>query len=105
MATTTQTQISTAAAALTLAGTAAPASTPIIWGFGGKPSIDKGKGTGPPSSGGGPSSPLCGGLPGGSFPGGGAPGGGDPKLGGNPPPEFNGNHSYASTFMNQFNLY
>ena len=41
MATTTQT--STAAAALTLAGTQAPTSTPIIWGFGGKPSIDKGK--------------------------------------------------------------
>ena len=112
MATTMQT--STAAAALTLAGTQAPTSTPINWGFGGKPSL-KGKGTGPPDGGGGSSGPLGGGLPGGGFPGGGpqagAPGGGAPgtggdaKLGGNPPPEFNGDHSQASTFMNQFNLY
>ena len=48
-----------------------------------------------------------GGLPGGGFPGGGAPipGGGNAKLGGNPPPEFDGDCSQASTFMNQFNLY
>ena len=118
MATTTQTETSTAAAALTLAGTQAPTSTPIIWGFGGKPS--KGKGSGkPPSGGGGSSGPPGGGLPGGGFPGGGAPGGvpgaapapgapgggGDAKLGGNPPPEFNGDRSQVSTFMNQFNLY
>ena len=94
-----------------LAGTQAPTSMPIISGFGGKPSSDKGKGTGPPGGGGGPSSPPGGGLPGGGFPGGGppggapGPGGGDAKLGGNPPPEFNGDRSYASTFMNQFNLY
>ena len=112
MATTTQTETSTAAAALTLAGTQAPTSTPIIWGFGGKPNINKGKGTRPPSGGGGSGGPPGGGLPGGGFPGGGAPGGGAPgtgggntKLGGNPPPEFDGNHSEASTFMNQFNLY
>ena len=107
MATTTQT--STAAAALTLAGTQAPTSTPIIWGFRGKPSM-KDKGTGPPSGGGGSGGPPGGGLPGGGFPGGGAPGpgaagGGNAKLGGNPPPEFNGDRSQASTFMNQFNLY
>ena len=112
-----QTQMSTAAAALTLAGTQAPTSMPIIWGFGGKHSINKGKGTGKPSgSGGGPSSPPGGGLPGGGFPGGGAPGGasgggapgtggGNTKLGGNPPPEFDGDCSQANTFMNQFNLY
>ena len=104
MATTMQTETSTAAAALTLAGTQAPTSTPIIWGFGGKPSM-KGKGTGPPGGGGGSSSPPGGGLPGGGFPGGGAPGGGNTKLGGNPPPEFDGNRLQASTFMNQFNLY
>ena len=95
MATTTQT--STAAAALTLAGTQAPTSTPIIWGFGGKPSIDKGKGSGkPPGGGGGSGGPLGGGLPGRGFPGPGAPGpgapggapgtgGGDAKLGGTHP--------------------
>ena len=110
MATTMQTATSTAAAVLTLAGTQAPTSMPIIWGFGGKLSIDKGKGSGPPGGGGGGSSgPLGGGLPGGGFPGpgppAGAPGGGDAKLGGNPPPEFNGECSQASTFMNQFNLY
>ena len=114
MATTTQTETSMAAAALMLAGTQAPTSTPIIWGFGGKPSM-KGKGTRPPGGGGGSGGPLGGGLPGGGFPGGGAPGGapavgapgpgGDAKLGGNPPPEFNGDRSQASTFMNQFNLY
>ena len=102
MATTTQTQTSTAAAALTLAGTQAPTSMPIIWGFGGKPSTNKGKGTGPPDGGGGSGGPLGGGLPGGGFPGApgpGAPGqvGGDAKLGGNPPPEFDGNCSQAST--------
>ena len=112
MAMTMQTQMSTAAAVLTLAGTQAPTSMPIIWGFGGKPSMDKGKGPGKPSSsGGGPSGPPGGGLPGGGFPGGRAPGGGalgpggNAKLGGNPPPEFNGDQSQASTFMNQFNLY
>ena len=112
MAMTMQTQTSTAAAVLTLAGTQAPTSMPIIWGFGGKPSMDKGKGPGKPSgSGGGPSGPPGGGLPGGGFPGGRAPGGGalgpggNAKLGGNPPPEFNGDQSQASTFMNQFNLY
>ena len=116
MATTMQTETSTAAAALTLAGTQAPTSTLIIWGFRGKPSM-KGKGTGPPGSGGGSSGLPGGGLPGGSFPGGGppgggapaggapGPGGGDAKLGGNPPPEFNGDRSQVSTFMNQFNLY
>ena len=99
-----------------LAGTQAPTSTPIIWGFRGKPSIDKGKGSRrPPGGGGGSGGPLGGGLPGRGFPGGGAPGGvpvpgapgggGDAKLGGNPPPEFNGDRSQASTFMNQFNLY
>ena len=108
MAMTTQTQTSTAAAALTLAGTQAPTSTPIIWGFRGKPCVDKGKGSrNPPGGGGGSGSPPGGGLPGGGFPGGGAPGpgGGNTKLGGNPPPEFNGDRSQASTFMNQFNLY
>ena len=115
MATTTQTETSTAAAVLTLAGTQAPTSMPIIWGFRGKPSL-KGKGTGPPGGGGGSSGPPGGGLPGGGFPGGGAPGGapvpgapgaggGDAKLGGNPPPDFNGDRSQVSTFMNQFNLY
>ena len=98
MATTTQTST---AAALTLAGTQAPTSMPIIWGFGGKPHVDKGKKSGgPPGGGGGSGGPLGGGLPGGGF-----PGGGNAKLGGNPPPEFDGDRSQASTFMNQFNLY
>ena len=110
MATTTQTQTSTAAAVLMLAGTQAPTSMPIIWGFGGKPSTNKGKGTGPPDGGGGSGGPPGGGLPGGGFPGAPGPGasgpvGGDAKLGGNPPPEFDGNRSQVSTFMNQFNLY
>ena len=41
----TQASTSTGTAALTLAGTLARTSTPIIWGFRTKPRIDKGKGT------------------------------------------------------------
>ncbi len=43
---------------------------------------------------------------GGNPPGGGPPGGGgNGKLGGNPPSEFDGDHSKANTFRNQFDLY
>jgi hypothetical protein len=108
---------STAAAALTLANTDAPTTTPIFRGFGSKVSGSKGSGP-PPVGGGGPPGPF--GPPGGGPPAGGGgppagghgagggagggPGGGG-KLGGNPPPEFDGNRSYALTFMNKFNLY
>jgi hypothetical protein len=111
MTTQTTTGTSTMAAALTLAGTQAPTMTPIFRGFGSKPSASKGSGGNPPSrppDGGGPPGPF--GPPGGGAPHGGlgharAGGGGGAKLGGNPPPEFNGDHSYANTFMNKFNLY
>jgi hypothetical protein len=108
---------STAAAALTLANTDAPTTTPIFRGFGSKVSGSKGSGP-PPVGGGGPPGPF--GPPGGGPPAGGGgppagghgagggagggPGGGG-KLGGNPPPEFDGNRSYVLTFMNKFNLY
>jgi hypothetical protein len=87
---------STAAAALMLAGTQAPTTTPIFRGFGSKASGSKGSGGNPPSGppgGGGPPGPF--GPPGGGHPHGSigaarAPRGGGAKLGGNPPPEFDG---------------
>ena len=134
MATTTQTLAgtSTGAAALTLAGQSAPASAPLVKSFISKPGRRGSTGTGHKASLGGPGGPGGGlpgfpgpGFPGGGFPGGGAPGGGGgppgggppggggpaggggggDKLGGNPPPEFNGDCSYANHFMNKFNLY
>jgi hypothetical protein len=112
MTTQTMTGTSTAAAALKLAGTQAPTTTPIFRGFGSEPSRSKGSGGNPPSGppgGGGPPGPF--GPPGGGTPHGGlgtaraGGGGGGAKLGGNPPPEFDGDRSYANTFMNKFNLY
>ena len=134
MATTTQTQAgtSTGAAARTLAGQSAPASAPLVKSFISKPGRRGSTGTGHKVSLGGPGGPGGGfsgfpgpGFPGGGFPGGGAPGGGGgppgggppggggpaggggggDKLGGNPPPEFDGDRSYANHFMNKFNLY
>ena len=128
MATTTQTQAgsSTGAAALILAGQSAPMSAPLVKSFISKPGCKGGTGTGHKASLSGPGRGgfLGLGFPGGGFPGGGAPGGrggppgggggpagsggggmGDSKLGGNPPPEFDGDCSYANHFMNKFNLY
>ena len=133
MATTTQTfaGTSTGAATLTLAGQSAPASAPLVKSFMSKPGRRGSTGTGHKVSLGGPGGPGGGGFPGfsgpgfpgGGFPGGGAPGGGGgppgggppggggpagsggDKLGGNSPPEFNGDRSYANHFMNKFNLY
>ena len=129
MATTTQTFVgtSTGAAALTLAGQSAPASTPLVKSFISKPGRRGSTGAGHKASLGGPGGLGGGfpgfpgpGFPGGGFPGGGAPGGGGgppggggpaggggggDKLGGNPPPEFDGDRSYANHFMNKFNLY
>ena len=128
MATTMQTiaGTSTGAAALTLAGQSAPASAPLVKSFISKPGHRGSTGTGHKASLGGPGGPggfpgfsglgfPGGGFPGGSAPGGGGgpPGGGGPaggggrgdKLGGNPPPEFDGDCSYVNHFMNKFNLY
>ena len=134
MAMTTQTKAdtSTGAAALTLAGQSAPASAPLVKSFISKPGHRGSTGAGHKASLGGPGGPGGGfpglpglGFPGGGFPGGGAPGGGGgppgggplggggpaggggggDKLGGNPPPEFDGDRSYANHFMNKFNLY
>jgi hypothetical protein len=110
--------LSTAAAALTLAGTVAPgpnyqflqpvkkntgttSGTPGAGASGGPP------GSGPPAGSGplhAPGPPGRGGAGGG---GGAASGGGrgNGKLGGNPPEEFNGERSKANAFMNQFNIY
>jgi hypothetical protein len=109
--------LSTAAAALTLAGTTAPGPNyqflrPVK--NTGKTSGTSGAGAsgGPPGSGppGGSGPPHAPGPPGGGGAGGGggaagSGGGGNGKLGGNPPEEFNGERSKANTFMNQFNLY
>jgi hypothetical protein len=109
--------LSTAAAALTLAGTVAPGPNyqflrPVK--NTGKTSGTSGAGAsgGPPGSGppGGSGPPHAPGPPGGGGAGGGGGaagggGGGNGKLGGNPPEEFNGEHSKANAFMNQFNLY
>jgi hypothetical protein len=109
--------LSTAAAALTLAGTEAPGPNyqflrPVK--NTGKTSGTSGAGAsgGPPGSGplGGSGPPHAPGPPGGGGAGGGggavgSGGGGNGKLGGNPPEEFNGEHSKANAFMNQFNLY
>ena len=131
MATTTQTVAgtSTGAAALTLAGQSAPVSAPLVKSFISKPGHRGSTGTGHKVSLGGPGGPGGGGFPGPGFPGGGFPGGSAPgggggpprggppggggpagggggdKLGGNPPPEFDGDRSYANHFMNKFNLY
>ena len=59
----------------------------------------QGSGSGSGGGGGG------GGGGGSSNPGGGAAGGSNDKLGGNPPAEFNGDHVYADTFLNEFSLY
>ena len=133
MATTTQTfaGTSTGAAALTLASQSAPASAPLVKSFISKPGRRGSTGTGHKMSLGGPGGPGGGGFPdfpgpgfpGGGFPGGSAPGGGGgppgggppgsggpagggggDKLGGNPPPEFDSDRSYANHFMNKFNL-
>ena len=122
MATTTQTFVgtSTGAAALTLAGQSAPVSAPLVKSFISKPGHRESTGTGNKVSLSGPGGPGGGGFPGGGFPGGGAPGGGGgppggrgpaggggggDRLGGNPPPEFDADHSYTNHFMNKFNLY
>ena len=104
--------------ALTLARTATTGSQ--FMGF-----SRKGKGPAFPPyvlGGGGPSGSGSGGLPGGGPPGGGGGGppgsggffpargpgaarGGGGKLGGNPLRIFDGTHSEADTFMNEFNLY
>jgi hypothetical protein len=89
MTTQTITGTSTAAAALMLAGTQAPTTTPIFRGFGSKPTGSKGSSRNPPSGppgGGGLPGPF--GPPGGGTPHGGlgparAGGGGGAKLGGN----------------------
>jgi hypothetical protein len=109
--------LSTAAAALTLAGMVAPGPNyqflrPVK--NTGKTSGTSGAGAsgGPPGSGppGGSGPPHAPGPPGGGGAGGGGGaagggGGGNGKLGGNPPEEFNGERSKANAFMNQFNLY
>ena len=101
---------STGAAALTLAGQSTPASAPLVKSFISKPGCRGSTRAGHKASLGRPGGPGGGGFPGpgfpmSGFPGGGAPGGGGDKLGGNPPPEFNGDCSYANHFMNKFNLY
>jgi hypothetical protein len=110
--------VTTAAAALTLANTSAPSR--LAQNF-----FSRRPGSGPPGgSGGGPFGggapppiPPGGGGGGGRGRGGGGGGGGTGlppvvppgapggKLGGNPPNEFNGDHSLADEFMNAFNLY
>jgi hypothetical protein len=111
-----QTVLSTAAAALTLAGTTAPKQTTGFLGKGKNPAGQPPGAGGPPGGSGGgglpggPIGPPGGGAPGGG-PGGGGPGGGGPgggghgKLGGNPPDIFNGDRAMVDQFMNQFNLY
>jgi hypothetical protein len=112
-----QTALSTAAAALTLAGTKDPGQVASFLGKGKKPAGQPPTGGGPPGgtggrgglpggppAGGGPFGPPGGGGPGGGgAPGGGAHGGG--KLGGNPPDVFDGDRATVDAFMNQFNLY
>jgi hypothetical protein len=108
-----QTALSTAAAALTLAGTIAPKQTTGFLRKGEKPvELPPGGGGPPGGSGGGglPGGPPAGGgpfgPPGGGGPGGGGPGGGvNGKLGGNPPDIFDGDRAMVDRFMNQFNLY
>jgi hypothetical protein len=111
-----QTALSTAAAALTLAGTTAPKQTTGFLGKGKNPAGQPPAGGGPPGgsgggglpggppAGGGPFRPPGGGPPGGA-PGGGRGGGGNDKLGGNPPDTFDGDRAMVDQFMNQFNLY
>ncbi len=67
---------------------------------------------GKPPGGGGTSLPGGGGAGGGGGrgppggpPGGTGGGGGNRKLGGNPPSNFNGNHTLVDAFINKFNLY
>jgi hypothetical protein len=112
-----QTALSTAAAALTLAGTKAPGQVASFLGKGKKPAGQPPSGGGPPGgtggggglpggppAWGGPFGPPGGGVPGGGgAPAGGGHGGG--KLGGNPPDIFDGDRATVDTFMNQFNLY
>jgi hypothetical protein len=114
-----QTVLSTAAAALTLARTKAPGQVASFLGKGKKPAGQPPSGGGPPGgtggggglpggppAGGGPFGPPGGGTPGGGgAPGGGAHRGGNGKLGGNPPDVFDGDRSMVNAFMNQFNLY
>jgi hypothetical protein len=106
-----QTALSTAAAALTLAGTTAPKQITGFLGKGKKPAGQPPSGGGPPGGSGGgglPGGPPGGGGPFGPPGGGGAPGGGAPrggKLGGNPPDVFDGDRAMVNMFMNQFNLY
>jgi hypothetical protein len=110
--------LSTAAAALTLAGTTAPgpnyqflrpvkkntgttSGTPEAGASGGPPGSGPPAGSGPPHA---PGPPVGGGAGGGGGAAGGGRGG-NGKLGGNPPEEFDGECSKANAFMNQFNLY
>jgi hypothetical protein len=103
-----QTALSTAAAALTLAGMKAPGQVASFLGKGKKPAGQPPSGGGPPGGTGGggglPGGPPGGGAPGGA-PGGGAHRGGNGKLGGNPPDVFDGDRATVDAFMNQFNLY
>jgi hypothetical protein len=109
--------LSTAAAALTLAGTVAPGpnyqflrpvkNTGKTSGTSGAGASGGPPGSGPPGGSGplhAPGPPGGGGAGGGGGAAGGG-GGGNGKLGGNPPEEFNGERSKANAFMNQFNLY
>jgi hypothetical protein len=103
--------VTTAAAALTLANTSAPSRLAQNF-FSRRPGGGPPGGSGGGPSGGGAPPPV---PPGGSGGGGGGGGAGFPpvappgapggKLGGNPPDEFNGDHSLADEFMNAFNLY
>jgi hypothetical protein len=103
-----QTALSTAAAALTLAGTKDPGQVASFLGKGKKPVGQPPLGGGPPGGTGGggglPGGPPAGGGPFGP-PGGGAHRGGNGKLGGNPPDVFDGDRATVDSFMNQFNLY
>jgi hypothetical protein len=102
-----QTALSTAAAALTLAGTTAPKQTTGFLGKGKNPVGQPPGGGGPPGGSGGgglPGGPPAGGGP--FRPPGGVPGGGgNGKLGGNPPDTFDGDRAMVDQFINQFNLY
>jgi hypothetical protein len=101
-----QTALSTAAAALTLAGTTAPKQTTGFLGKGKNPVGQPPGGGGPPGGSGGgglPGGPPAGGGP--FRPPGGVPrGGGNGKLGGNPPDTFDGDRAMVDQFMNVTDL-
>jgi hypothetical protein len=103
--------VTTATAALTLANTSAPSRLAQNF-FSRRPGGGPPGGSGRGPSGGGAPPPVPPGSGGGGGGGGGAglppvvpPGAPGGKLGGNPPTEFNGDHSLVDEFMNTFNLY